>query len=115
MPERLFSIRSAPIMDSRRRIWALTAGWVRSNRWAALVKLPSSQIATNVRSRSVGILAGPEIGAGSASAAEAPAVLRGRLLRIGHAPHVCLHPQPSNQCQAAGLITHHAGVGMIAQ
>src|SRR5262249_17424405 len=56
---RLFSIRSAPMSDSRRRIWALTAGWVSSNRWAALVKLPSSQMATKVRSRSVGMLVIP--------------------------------------------------------
>src|SRR5262245_41836927 len=45
--------------DSSRRIWALTAGWVSSKRWAALVKLPSSQMATNVRSRSVGMLVLP--------------------------------------------------------
>src|SRR5262245_59691516 len=60
-PVRLFVIRSAPIMDSSRRMCALTAGWVRSRRLAVLVKLPSSQIATNVRSRSVGILILPKI------------------------------------------------------
>src|SRR5262245_53048135 len=48
-------------MDSSRRMCALTAGWVRSRRLAVLVKLPSSQIATNVRNRSVGILILPEI------------------------------------------------------
>src|SRR5262252_3777459 len=60
-PVRLLAIRSAPIMDSSRRMCALTAGWVRSRRWAVLVKLPSSQMATNVRSRSVGILVLPAI------------------------------------------------------
>src|SRR6267142_2116857 len=59
-PVRLFVIRSAPIMDSNRRICALTAGWVRSRRLAVLVKLPNSQIATNVRSRSVGMLVLPD-------------------------------------------------------
>src|SRR5262245_35232541 len=62
-PVRLLAIKSAPIMDSSRRMCALTAGWVRSSIWAVLVKLPSSQIATNVRRRSVGILILPKIAA----------------------------------------------------
>ena len=40
-PATLRSIRSAPIRDSSFFMWALTAGWVSSNRCAALVKLPS--------------------------------------------------------------------------
>src|SRR5262249_2514644 len=90
-PERLFSIRSAPIMDSSRRMWALTAGWVRSNRWAALVKLPSSQIATKVRSRSVGILVMP-VGVVSMPASDSTtSPLRCRPLRIRPAPRLPGH------------------------
>src|SRR5262245_22960649 len=83
-PERLFSIRSAPMSDSSRRIWALTAGCVRSKRWAALVKLPSSQMATNVRSRSVGMLVIPAPACPTAVPEVAP--LRGRPLRIENFP-----------------------------
>src|SRR5262245_61845179 len=74
-PVRLLAIRSAPIMDSSRRMCALTAGWVRSRRLAVLVKLPSSQIATNVRRRSVGILILPKI----ADAPSPAALLCGQL------------------------------------
>src|SRR5260221_5047989 len=46
---------SPPINCWRRFICALMAGWVSSNSWAALVKLPRSAMATNVRNSSIGM------------------------------------------------------------
>jgi hypothetical protein len=43
-------------MVSMRFICALTAGWVRPRRLAALVRLPVSEMAINVRTISIGTL-----------------------------------------------------------